>query len=92
MAELTERSKKYTAFGFLNYLLEFNRMPAGLKIVFQRLIDSVLRGAHSFASSLIDDVIIYSEMFERHIEDLKDVLPTQALQLTSISAGLSRRN
>ena len=52
-------------------------MPAGLKIasmVFQRLIDRVLRGAHSFASALIDDVIIYSETFERHIEDVKEVL------------------
>ena len=52
-------------------------MPTGLKIasmVFQRLIDRVLHGAHSFASTLIDDVIIYSETFERHIEDVKKVL------------------
>ena len=29
--ELTERSKKCTAFRFLNYLLQFNRILAGLK-------------------------------------------------------------
>ena len=42
----------------------------GLKIssmMLQRLIDRVLRGAHSFASSLIDDIVCYSITFEEHV-------------------------
>ena len=89
--KLTERSKKYTAFRFLNYSLELNRMPAGLKIasmVFQRLIDRVLRGTHSFASALIDDVIIYSDTFERKIEDVKEVL--RRLADAGLTANVSK--
>ena len=34
----------------------------------------MLRGTNSFGSALIDDVNIHSETFERHIEDVKEVL------------------
>ena len=46
----------------------------------------MLRGAHSFASALIDDV--YSETFERHIEDVKEVL--RWLADAGITANVSK--
>ena len=49
----------------------------GLKIlsmVFQRLIDCILRDAHSFPSSLIDDIVCHSITFEEHVSHLREVL------------------
>ena len=71
--ELAEESNKYTAFRFENALFEWNRLPMGLKIssiVFQRLVDRVLRSAHSFASSVIDDIMCHSNRFEEHVSHL----------------------
>ena len=66
-----------TAFTTPQGLYEFKVMPFGLcnaAATFERLMEQVLRGLH-WKTCLIylDDVIIYSESFEAHIERLAEV-------------------
>ena len=66
-------------------LYQFHRMPFGLTGAlgsFQRLMDCVLRGL-SFATTYIDDVLIFSPTPEQHVYHLEQVL--QRLQ----EAGLT---
>jgi len=39
----------------------------------QRLIDRLLRGAHRFAGALLDDVIIYDNDFQIHLDHVRDI-------------------
>ena len=51
-------------------LYQFHRMPFGLTGApgsFQRLMDSILRGL-PFATTYIDDVLIFSPTLEQHVE------------------------
>jgi len=40
----------------------------------QRIMDIVLKGAHVYADKLQDDVIVWSNDFSKHKQDLTDVL------------------
>ena len=56
---------------------EFVRMPFGLKgapSTFQRLMDSLLSQCTAFARSYMDDIVIFSNSWEEHMEHLKKVL------------------
>ena len=63
-------------------LYEFTVMPFGLKntpAVFQRLMQKVLMGLNPeegphFVSVYLDDVIVFSDTFETHLEHLQQVL------------------
>ena len=63
-------------------LYEFNMIPFGLKnatAVFQHLMSKVLMGlnpenGHDFVAVYFDDVIIFSDTFEDHLDHLKLVL------------------
>ena len=73
---LTERAKDITAFRVPSGLYRFTMMPFGLHgaaATFQRLMDSVLRGAEAYSAAYIDDVIIYSSTWEEHLQHLSDV-------------------
>lgn len=51
-------------------------MPFGLQgaaATFQCLVDQVLRGVDSFAAAYIDDIVIYSDSWEEHLEHLAQV-------------------
>ena len=55
----------------------FTRMPFGLKnapSIFQRTMEVVLRSCYLFAAPYIDDVVVFSENGEKHLEHLKEVL------------------
>ncbi|CAC5384566.1 unnamed protein product [Mytilus coruscus] len=70
-------SSKYTAFNTCFGTYKFNRLPIGLSSEpnsFQLLMDKVLSGL-TFRSCLcyLDDVLICSETFQEHINDLTDV-------------------
>ena len=55
----------------------FTRMPFGLKnapATFQRCIDKVLEGWASFSSIYIYDVLIFSNIWEEHVEHIRGVL------------------
>ena len=74
---MDEDAKPKTAFTTHCGLYEFNVMPFGLcnaPATFQRSMDLVLAGI-KWKSCLvyIDDIIVFSETFEKHIKDLEEL-------------------
>ncbi|VDI74561.1 Hypothetical predicted protein [Mytilus galloprovincialis] len=74
---LSNDSSQYTAFNTCFGTFKFSRLPMGLKTApntFQMLMDKVLHGL-KFKSCLcyLDDVLIFSDTFEKHLSDLKEV-------------------
>ena len=75
-------SHEKTAFITHQGLYEFAVMPFGLKnapAVFQRLMQKVLMGLNpeegpDFVSVYLDDVLIFSNTFEAHLDHLRRVL------------------
>jgi hypothetical protein len=69
-----EKTTFITKFG----TYEFKVMPFGLcntSATFQRTIDKVLQGIKDkFVLIYLDDVIIFSKMFEEHIQHVKEVM------------------
>ena len=76
--KMADDSKRYTAFRCPDHTLwQFCVMPMGLKIscmVWERLVDRIFRGAHSFVSAMVDDIVIYSKDLESHVVHIKEVL------------------
>ena len=73
--EETDRPK--TSFSTPSGLYQFTMMPFGLKgapATFQRLMDRVITGLDGFVSAYLDDVIIFSDTFESHLNQLQQVL------------------
>ena len=73
--ELEESSKEKTAFVLDGQLLEFNRLPFGLKgapPLFQRMMQIVLSGTGVLP--YIDDVVVASVDFEQHVSSVQTVL------------------
>jgi hypothetical protein len=86
--DLEEKSKPKSAFITQDGLFEFNVMPFGLHnapATFQRAMQEVLRGLHwKFVLVYLDDVIIFSNSFEEHLDHLRQVfdrLQTVGLKL-----------
>ena len=76
---LTERSKPLTAFTVPGRgLFEFKVMPFGLHsapATFQRLIDSLITpDIAQYVFVYLDDIIIVTDSFEKHLEILREVL------------------
>ena len=75
-------SVEKTAFITHQGLYEFAVMPFGLKnapAVFQRLMQRVLMGLNpvdgpGFVSVYLDDILVFSETFEEHLEHLRQVI------------------
>lgn len=40
----------------------------------QKLVDILLTGAHKYAGSLMDDILVYDKNFEDHLTHVRDVL------------------
>ena len=76
--EVTEQDKEKTAFSTPNGHFEFNVMPFGLTnapATFQRLMECVLAGLSGEQCLVyIDDIIIFSESFQEHLNRLVRVL------------------
>ena len=73
---LSESSREKTAFTTTFGLFEFEVMPFGLHstpATFQRLMNYVLRSCESYAKSYIDDIAVYSQTWEEHLEHLGEV-------------------
>lgn len=76
---VAENSKQYTAFAVLGRgLFQFKRLPFGLHngpATWMRLIDSVLGPElEPYVFVYLDDVIIVTDTFEKHLEILQEVL------------------
>ena len=62
-------------------------MPFGLSnspASFQRLMDVVLRDLRAFALCYIDDIIVFSDSFDNHLDHLQQVYSMLFAQLTSL--------
>ena len=83
--------RKKTAFTTPFGLYEFNVMPFGLHTApatFQRLMNWVLKKCRGFAQSYIDDVVVYSNSWEEHLQHLREVLC--CLQKAGLTLKLSK--
>ena len=76
--KLRDEDQEKTAFRTATKTLCFSRMPFGLKTAsfsFQNILNKVLRDALGVYSVIyIDDVVIYSDSFDEHIDHLDKVL------------------
>ena len=73
---LEEDSRRKSAFVTEFGLYEFKTMPFGLHgapATFQRLMDRVLRGAEEFSDAFLDDIAVFSDTWEEHIQHLREV-------------------
>jgi len=73
---LADSAKELTAFRVPSGLYHFKFMPFGLQGAtanFQRLVDWVLRGMDHFAAAYIDDIVIFSDLWEEHLDHLTEV-------------------
>lgn len=74
---LSATSREKTAFATPDGLYEFEVMPFGLHsapATFQRMVNSVLRHCSQFAQAYIDDIVIFSQSCEEHLDHLEGVL------------------
>ncbi len=70
-------SRKYTAFSCRHGKYHYKRMPFGLRnapATFQLLMQEVLRGLEHFSSPYIDDIIIFSVVWDDHLVHINSVL------------------
>ena len=70
---LTDRAKEVSAFITPDGLFQYKVMPFGMKnspATFQRLINKVISGLEN-CEAYIDDVIIYSDTFEDHLQRIR---------------------
>ena len=71
-----EDSREKTAFVTPYGKYQFVTMPFGLvsaPSTFQRLMDHVLHGLHSFSTAYLDDILICSDTWEEHVQHLTKV-------------------
>ena len=74
--KVQEESVAKTAFVTFDGLYEFRVMPFGLcnaPSTFQRLMQRTLSGLSRFCSVYIDDILVFSETVEDHMEHLRQV-------------------
>ncbi len=74
---LDNASKEYTGFATRSGFYQWKYLPMGFKnagAAFQRQMDTVIgKGRFKFCIPYIDDIVIYSDTFEEHLEHLKFV-------------------
>ena len=71
---LTPESQKKSAFVTPLGKWEFKRVPFGLTqapAYFQRVMDEVLAGYHSFSMGYLDDIVVFSKTEEEHLKHLE---------------------
>ncbi|XP_024136818.1 uncharacterized protein LOC112151925 [Oryzias melastigma] len=74
---LTNTCRQYTAFKTPAGLFQFTVMPFGLHgapATFQRLMDKVLQGCDHCSAAYLDDVVVFSNTWEEHLQHLSLVL------------------
>ncbi|CAF4676963.1 unnamed protein product, partial [Rotaria sp. Silwood2] len=74
---IREEDKHKTAFITVHGLYEFNVLAQGLKNSppsFQRIMSNLLLSCRKFCLVYLDDILIYSDSFARHLDHLNQVL------------------
>lgn len=70
---MAQGDKEKTAFGTLWDLYQFTQMPFclhGAATSFQQLMNLLLVLHHAYAAAYIDDLMIFSEQWEQHLQHL----------------------
>lgn len=73
---------------------QFVVMPLGVPAVFQRLMNNILTGLEGFAVAYMDDLVIFSQTWEDHLEHLEIVfgrLQGACLTVKKAKCQLGRR-
>jgi len=89
--ELSPECRHYTAFYTPFGTFHYNILAQGLcgaPNVAQKLIDRVMRGSHRHCAGLMDDLIVYSTTWEKHLTHLRDVF--ERLQNAGLTANMSK--
>ena len=89
--DLTPESRKYTGFYTPFGSFSYVSTPMGLKSASstcQRLMDRILRGAHKYAGTLLDDILIFDKDFPNHLNHVRDVL--QRLRDAGLTANAKK--
>ena len=71
---MDKNDKDKTAFTCHRGLFDYNVMPFGLTnapAIFQELMNGVLEGLSDFTTAYLDDILIYSETLEKHLEHIQ---------------------
>ncbi|XP_065268782.1 uncharacterized protein LOC135885080, partial [Emys orbicularis] len=85
---LDPTSQEKTAFATASGLYQFTRMPFGLHgapATFQRLMDRLLLPHREYVAAYLDDVVIYSDRWESHLEWVAAVL--RSLRAAGLTAN-----
>jgi hypothetical protein len=74
---LDPKTRDRSAFVTTRGIYQFRVMPFGTKAAsacFQRMIQGLLKGTADFAGSFIDDIVIYSNSFDDHLQHVEEIL------------------
>ena len=88
---MSEKDRPKTAFVTPDGLFQFKVMPFGLNgapATFQRMMDTVMRGLQDFTAVYLDDIVIYSETWEMHLQHIRQTL--QRLREGNLTAKPSK--
>jgi len=84
---LAKKKKRYTGFTkSWGITYSYKVMPMGLRcasFTCQKLKDKIFKCAHRFATSLLDDITVFSVDFDSHNNHVTDVLTRQVLLQTN---------
>ena len=90
--ELDENCQQdFTAFSCFLGSFCFTRASMGLKNsprTMQRAMDTILRGTSKYAKTILDDIVIYSNSFDDHLNHLRDIL--KRLRRANLTASISK--
>ena len=74
---IVKKDREKTAFVTPNGLFQFKVLPFGLNgapACFQRLMDRVIQGCEDYAAAYLDDLVIFSNSWKEHLEQLEVAL------------------
>jgi len=89
--ELTPNSQQYTGFQTPFGTFSYVSMAMGLKgasSTCQKLMDIVLRGAHKYAGTLLDDILCFDKDYASHLNHVRDVL--ERLRNAGLTANVKK--
>ena len=90
---MSQDDKAKTAFISPLGLMQFTVMPFGLSgapATFQRLMDNILAGLEHIAGVYLDDIIVYGDTWEQHIQNVQTVF--ERLQKADLTLKLKKCN